>query len=163
LQDALGGYNSAQMLNQNLALQWLQSQLLPQSLTQFRQDWSNLNAGIGSTTTTPFTSQPSPTPAPTSQLQLINLTDAVKVYKREANQVTALENLQASIPIQTMQQFFQRWSLASEQTAVAISLLDVFQDYDSQKFPSQVTALQWLEKELTTANLEQFSRDWQTI
>ena len=163
LQDALGGYNSAQMLNQNLALQWLQSQLLPQSLTQFRQDWSNLNAGIGSTTTTPFTPQPSPTPAPTSQLQLINLTDAVKVYKREANQVTALENLQASIPIQTMQQFFQRWSLASEQTAVAISLLDVFQDYDSQKFPSQVTALQWLEKELTTANLEQFSRDWQTI
>lgn len=163
LQDALGGYNSAQMLNQNLALQWLQSQLLPQSLTQFRQDWSNLNAGIGTTTNTPFTPQPSPTPAPTSQLQLINLTDAVKVYKREANQVTALENLQASIPIQTMQQFFQRWSLASEQTAIAISLLDVFQDYDSQKFPSQVTALQWLEKELTNANLEQFSRDWQTI
>ncbi|MEA5479392.1 peptidoglycan-binding protein [Pseudanabaena galeata UHCC 0370] len=163
LQDALGGYNSAQMLNQNLALQWLQSQLLPQSLTQFRQDWSNLNAGIGTTTNTPFTPQPSPTQAPTSQLQLINLTDAVKVYKREANQVTALENLQASIPIQTMQQFFQRWSLASEQTAIAISLLDVFQDYDSQKFPSQLTALQWLEKELTNANLEQFSRDWQTI
>ncbi len=163
LQEALSGYNSAQMLNQNLALQWLQTQLLPQSLTQFRQDWSNLNAGIGTTTTTPFTPQPSPTPSPTSQLQLINLTDAVKVYKREANQVTALENLQASIPIQTMQQFFQRWSLASEQTAIAISLIDAFQDYDGQKFPSQITALQWLEKELTIANLEQFSRDWQTI
>jgi peptidoglycan hydrolase-like protein with peptidoglycan-binding domain len=161
LQDAFSGYNSAQMLNQNLALQWLQSQLLPQAIDQFRQDWSNLNAGIG--TGTPFTPQPSPTPDPTSQLQLINLTDAVKVYKRDANQVTALENLQVSIPIQTMQQFFQRWSLASEQTVVAISLVDVFQDYDSQKFSSQITALQWLEKELTTANLEQFSRDWQTI
>ena len=161
LQDAFSGYNSAQMLNQNLALQWLQSQLLPQAIDQFRQDWSNLNAGIG--TGTPFTPQPSPIPDPTSQLQLINLTDAVKVYKRDANQVTALENLQVSIPIQTMQQFFQRWSLASEQTVIAISLVDVFQDYDSQKFSSQITALQWLEKELTTANLEQFSRDWQTI
>jgi len=161
LQDAFSGYNIAQMLNQNLALQWLQSQLLPQAIAQFRQDWSNLNAGIG--TSTPFTPQPSPTPSPTSQLQLINLTDAVKVYKRDASQVTALENLQASIPAQTMQQFFQRWSLASEQTAIAISLVDVFQDYDSQKFPSQITALQWLEKELTTANLEKFSRDWQTI
>jgi hypothetical protein len=62
-----------------------------------------------------------------------------------------------------MQQFFQRWALASGQTAIAISLVDVFQDYDSEKFSSQVTALQWLEKELTTANLEKFSKDWQTI
>jgi len=162
LQDALSGYNIAQMINQNLALQWLQSQLLQQAIAQFRQDWSNLNAGIG--TSTPFIPQPSQTPDSSNfQLQLINLTEAVKVYTRSANQVTALENLQASVPVQSLQQFFQRWSLASEQTAIAISLVDVFQDYDSQKFPSQVTALQWLERELTTANLEQFSRDWQTI
>ncbi|MFM7600041.1 MAG: peptidoglycan-binding protein [Pseudanabaena sp.] len=161
LQDAFSGYNSAQMLNQNLALQWLQSQLLPQAIAQFRQDWSNLNAGIG--ISTPFSPQPSPTPSPSSQLQLISLTEAVKVYKREARQVTALEKLQASIPAQTMQQFFQRWSTASGQTAIAISLVDTFQDYDSQKFPSQLNALQWLEKELTTANLEKFSLDWQTI
>jgi peptidoglycan hydrolase-like protein with peptidoglycan-binding domain len=164
LQDALGGYNSAQMLNQNLALQWLQSQLLSQSLAQFRQDWSNLNAGTGTGTTTPFTpTQPTPPPTNNPQLQLINLTAAVKVYTRTANQLTALENLQASLPLQTMQQFFQRWALASGQTAIAISLVDVFQDYDSEKFSSQVTALQWLEKELTTANLEKFSKDWQTI
>jgi peptidoglycan hydrolase-like protein with peptidoglycan-binding domain len=164
LQDALGGYNSAQMLNQNLALQWLQSQLLSQALAQFRQDWSNLNAGTGTGTTTPFTpTQPTPPPTNNPQLQLINLTAAVKVYTRTANQLTALENLQASLPLQTMQQFFQRWSLASGQTAIAISLVDVFQDYDSEKFSSQVTALQWLEKELTTANLEKFSKDWQTI
>jgi peptidoglycan hydrolase-like protein with peptidoglycan-binding domain len=164
LQDALGGYNSAQMLNQNLALQWLQSQLLSQALAQFRQDWSNLNAGTGTGTTTPFTpTQPTPSPTNNPQLQLINLTAAVKAYTRSANQLMALENLQASLPSQTMQQFFQRWSLASEQTAIAISLVDVFQDYDSQKFPSQVIALQELEKELTTANLEKFSKDWQTI
>jgi peptidoglycan hydrolase-like protein with peptidoglycan-binding domain len=164
LQDALGGYNSAQMLNQNLALQWLQSQLLSQALAQFRQDWSNLNAGTGTGTTTPFTpTQPTPPPTNNPQLQLINLTAAVKVYTRTANQLTALENLQASLPLQTMQQFFQRWALASGQTAIAISLVDVFQDYDSEKFSSQVTALQWLEKELTTANLEKFSKDWQTI
>ncbi|TYQ26807.1 peptidoglycan-binding protein [Pseudanabaena sp. UWO311] len=164
LQDALGGYNSAQMLNQNLALQWLQSQLLSQALAQFRQDWSNLNAGTGTGTTTPFTPiQPTPSPTNNPQLQLINLTAAVKAYTRTANQLTALENLQASLPLQTMQQFFQRWSLASGQTAITISLVDVFQDYDSQKFPSQVTALQELEKELTTANLEKFSKDWQTI
>jgi hypothetical protein len=164
LQDALGGYNSAQMLNQNLALQWLQSQLLSQSLAQFRQDWSNLNAGTGTGTTTPFTpTQPTPPPTNNPQLQLINLTAAVKVYTRTANQLTALENLQASLPLQTMQQFFQRWALASGQTAIAISLVDVFQDYGSEKFSSQVTALQWLEKELTTANLEKFSKDWQTI
>ena len=162
LQEALSSYNSAQMLNQNLALQWLQNQLLPEAIAQFRQDWSNLNAGIG--TTTPFTpTQSSGTTASIPQLQLINLTDAVKVYTRSANQVIALEKLQGALPAQTMEQFFQRWSLASNQAAIAISLLDVFQDYDSQKFPSQVTALQWLEKELTTANLEQFSRDWQTI
>ncbi len=160
LQESLGSYNSAQMLNQNLALQWLQNQLLPQAIAQFRQDWSNLNVGI----TTLFTPiQPSETTANIPQLQLINLTEAVKVYKRSANKVTALEKLQDSLPAQTMQQFFQRWSLASEQNAIAISLLDVFQDYDSQKFPSQIIALQWLEKELTTVNLEQFSRDWQTI
>ncbi|PZV14744.1 MAG: hypothetical protein DCF20_12225 [Pseudanabaena sp.] len=165
LQDALSRYNSAQMLNQNLALQWLQSQLLPQAIAQFRQDWSNLNAGIGATTTTPFIlpTEPSEPKASAPQLQLINLTDAIKVYTRSANQLTAVENLQAVLPAMTMQQFFQRWSLASEQKAIAISLVDVFQDYDSQKFPSQVTALQWLEKELTTGNLEQFSRDWQTI
>ncbi len=164
LQEALSGYNSAQMLNQNLALQWLQGELLPQAIAQFRQDWSNLNAGLGTTTTTPFT-PPQPIEAITSipQLQLINLTDGVKVYTRSANQVIALEKLQDSLPAQTVQQFFQRWSLASEQNAIAISLLDVFQDYDSQKFPNQIIALQWLEKELTTANLEQFSRDWQTI
>ncbi len=163
LQDALSGYNSAQMLNQNLALQWLQSQLLSQTIAQFRQDWSNLNAGAG-TGTTPFTPTPTQPTQPTNpQLQLINLTAAVKAYTRSANQLTALENLQASLPPQTMQQFFQRWSLASEQTAIAISLVDVFQDYDGQKLPSQVTALQWLEKELTTANLEKFSKDWQTI
>ncbi|GBO53909.1 hypothetical protein APA_1857 [Pseudanabaena sp. lw0831] len=164
LQDAFSGYNNAQMLNQNLALQWLQSQLLSQTIAQFRQDWSNLNTGTGTGTTTPFTpTQPIEPTTNNPQLQLINLTAAVKVYTRSANQLTALENLQTSLPAQTMQQFFQRWSLASEQTAIAISLVDVFQDYDSQKFPSQVTALQWLEKELTTANLEKFSRDWQTI
>jgi peptidoglycan hydrolase-like protein with peptidoglycan-binding domain len=162
LQDALSGYNSTQMLNQNLALQWLQSQLLAQTIAQFRQDWSNLNAGAG--TTTPFTPiQPTEPTTSNPQLQLINLTAAVKAYTRSANQLIALENLQTSVPAQTMQQFFQRWSLSSEQNAIAISLVDAFQDYDSQKFPSQVTALQWLEKELTTANLEKFSRDWQTI
>jgi peptidoglycan hydrolase-like protein with peptidoglycan-binding domain len=164
LQESLGSYNSAQMLNQNLALQWLQNQLLPQAIAQFRQDWSNLNAGIGTTTTTPFIpTQPIEAIASIPQLQLINLIEAVKVYTRSVNQVTALEKLQGDLPALTMEQFFQRWSLASEQNAIAVSLLDVFQDYDSQKFPSQVTALQWLEKELTTANLEQFSRDWQTI
>lgn len=157
LQDALSTYNSSQMLNQNLALQWLQNQLLPQVLDQFRQDWSNLNVAVG--TGTPFS--PSQPPPSTTTLQLINLTDAVKVYKRTPSQVTALDNLQASVPDSTLQQFFQRWSTASDQSVIAISLLDVFQDYNSQQFPSQVTALQWLEKELTTVQLEQFSRDWQ--
>ncbi len=160
LQDALSTYNSSQMLNQNLALQWLQSQLLTQVLEQFRQDWSNLNVAVGTVTGTPFTpSQPTPT---TSPVQLLNLTDAVKVYKRTPSQLTALENLQDALPDTVLQQFFQRWSVASEQSAIAISLLDVFQDYNSQQFPSQVTALQWLEKELTTAQLEQFSRNWQS-
>jgi peptidoglycan hydrolase-like protein with peptidoglycan-binding domain len=159
LQDALSTYNSSQMLNQNLALQWLQNQLLSQALDQFRQDWSNLNVAVGTGTGTPFTpSQATPTP---SAPQLLNLTDAVKAYKRTPSQVTALENLQAAVPDTVLQQFFQRWATASEQGAIAISLLDVFQDYNSQQFPSQVTALQWLEKELTSAQLEQFSRNWQ--
>ena len=162
LQEAFSGYNNSQKLNQNLALQWLQNQLLPYAIDQFRQDWSNLNVVI--TATTPFNSSNSPSQPTVSpaQLQLINLTDAVKAYTRSANQVNALEKLQASIPEQTIQQFFQRWSTASEQNAIAISLVDVFQDYNSPKYPSQVIALQWLEKELNTANLEQFSRDWQT-
>ena len=160
LPDALSGYNSSQMLNQNLALQWLQTQLLPHAIAQFRQDWANLTATVGLPSISPTPSQPSATPV--SSPQLINLTDAVKVYDHDKfpNQVTALEKLQLTLPATTMQQFFQRWSLASDQSAIAISLLDVFKDYDSQKFPSQITALQWLEKELTTANLEQFSRDW---
>ena len=162
LQDAFGSYNNSQMLNQNLALQWLQSQLLTQDIVQFRQDWSNLTAGV-SPLSDPPSSPSQPTPPLTSTQQLINLTDAVKVYDRTKfpNQVTALEKLQASFSAQTMEQFFQRWALASEQNVIAISLLDIFQDYDSQRFPSQVTALQWLEKELTTTQLEQFSRDWQ--
>ena len=162
LQSALSTYNSSQMLNQDLALQWLQKQILPQAIAEFRQDWSNLNTGLGPpSTSSPFTPSP-PSPSPVNTLQLINLTDAVKTYDRDKfpNQVTALEKLQAALPATTLQQFFQRWSLASEQNAIAISLLDVFEDYDSQKFPNQVTALQWLEKELTTANLEQFSQDW---
>ncbi len=162
LQDAFGSYNNSQILNQNLALQWLQSNLLTQDITQFRQDWSNLTLAVSQPLDPPFS--PSQLTSPLASIpQLINLTDAVKVYNRTKfpNQVTALEKLQASFSAQTMQQFFQRWALASEQNAIAISLLDIFQDYDSQRFPSQVTALQWLEKELTTVQLEQFSRDWQ--
>jgi hypothetical protein len=94
LQDALSGYNSTQMLNQNLALQWLQSQLLSQTITQFRQDWSNLNAGTGTVPTTPFTpTQPTQPTTSNPQLQLINLTAAVKAYTRSASQLIALENL----------------------------------------------------------------------
>ena len=160
LQEAFSGYNNSQKLNQNLALQWLQNQILPFAIDQFRQDWSNLNAGLTAPTTPPFTPPSQPTAPP--QIQLINLTGAVKAYTRSASQVTALEKLQAAIPEQTMQQFFQRWSVASEQNAIAISLLDVFQDYNSPKYPNQVIALQWLEKELNTADLEQFSRNWQS-
>ena len=162
LQNAFGSYNNSQILNQNLALQWLQSQLLTQNIVQFRKDWSNLTAGV-SPLSDPPSSPSQPTPPLASTQQLINLTDAVKVYDRTKfpNQVTALEKLQASFSARTMEQFFQRWALASEQNVIAISLLDIFQDYDSQRFPSQVTALQWLEKELTTTQLEQFSRDWQ--
>ena len=162
LQEAFGNYNNSQMLNQKLALQWLQSQLLTQDIAQFRQDWSNLTAGV-SPLSDPSFSPSQPTPPLASTQQLINLTDAVKVYDRIKfpNQVTALEKLQASFSAQTMEQFFQRWALASEQNVIAISLLDIFQNYDSQRFPIQVTALQWLEKELTTEQLEQFSQDWQ--
>jgi hypothetical protein len=51
--------------------------------------------------------------------------------------------------------------VASQQNAIAISLVDVFQDYADYDFPDQLTALQWLEKALTSAQIEQFSRDWQ--
>lgn len=160
LPDAFSSYNNAQMLNQNLALQWLQGQLLPQVIAKFRQDWSNLTTSNDPQTPLNPTTPIAPIAANNPQIQLINLTDAIKGYTRSPDQVTALERLQASIPEAAMQQFFQRWTLASEQNAIAISLLDVFTDYDEKKFPSQVTALQWLERELTTANLEQFSQDW---
>ena len=165
LSDAFSSYNAAQMSNQNLALRWLQNQLLPQTLDKFRQDWANLNAGGGIPTVvgTPFNPEPQPVVTATNILQLISLTEAVKVFDRATypKQVTALENLQAAIPDQTTQQFFQRWSVASQQNAIAISLVDVFQDYADYDFPDQLTALQWLEKALTSAQIEQFSRDWQ--
>jgi hypothetical protein len=167
LSDAFSSYNAAQMSNQNLALRWLQNQLLPQTLDKFRQDWANLNAGGGIPTVvgTPFKPEPEPQPVVTATniLQLISLTEAVKVFDRATypKQVTALENLQAAIPDQTMQQFFQRWTVASKQNAIAISLVDVFQDYADYDFPDQLTALQWLEKSLTSVQIEQFSRDWQ--
>ena len=164
LSEALGGYNSAQMANQNLALQWLQNQLSTQAIAQFRQDWANpstnQNSTIGITTGTPFTVSQPPVPSNSNVVNLINLTEAIKVYKRSPNQVAALEQLQAAIIPTTMQQFFQRWTVASGQNAIAISLLDVFKDYDPQKYPSQITALQWLEKELTFNQLEQFSKIW---
>jgi peptidoglycan hydrolase-like protein with peptidoglycan-binding domain len=165
LSDAFSSYNAIQMTSQNLALQWLQSQLLPQAIAQFRQDWSKLNTTISSGT--PFTpSQPDaaqPNAFPSNTIQMINLTDAVKNYDRTRfpNQVIALEKLQEAVSPQTLQQFFQRWTIASQQNAIAISLVDVFQDYASYNFPDQVTALRWLEKELSTPQLEQFSRDWQ--
>jgi hypothetical protein len=151
------------MSNQNLALRWLQNQLLPQALDKFRQDWSNLNAGIPVVVGTPFKPEPQPVVAATNILQLISLTEAVKLFDRTTypKQVTALENLQASVGDPTMQQFFQRWTVASQQNAIAISLVDVFQDYADYDFPDQLTALQWLEKALTTPQIEQFSRDWQ--
>jgi hypothetical protein len=162
LSAALTGYNKAQSLNQNLALQWLQTQLLPQAIAQFRQDWSTPEA-IANVEQQPIIVAAPPLVVPTlpSRPTLINITDAVKVYTRSPNQVIALEKLQAAIPETTMQQFFQRWSVASAQNAIAINLTDVFQDYNSPKYPSQVIALQWLEKELNTADLEVFSRNWQ--
>ncbi|MEI6328681.1 MAG: peptidoglycan-binding domain-containing protein [Pseudanabaena sp.] len=165
LADAFSSYNAAQMSNQNLALRWLQNQLLPQALDKFRQDWVNLTAGSGLpfVVGTPFNPELQPVATATNILQLISLTEAVKVFDRTTypKQVTALENLQAAIPDQTMQQFFQRWTVASQQNAIAISLVDVFQDYADYDFPDQLTALQWLEKALTTPQIEQFSRDWQ--
>lgn len=165
LADAFSSYNMAQMSNQNLALRWLQIQLLPQTLDKFRQDWANLATGGGLPVVvgTPFRPEPQPVATATNLLQLISLTEAVKVFDRTTypKQVTALENLQSAIPEQTMQQFFQRWTVASRQNAIAISLVDVFQDYADYDFPDQLTALQWLEKALTTAQIEQFSRDWQ--
>ena len=165
LADAFSSYNMAQMSNQNLALRWLQTQLLPQTLDKFRQDWANLATGGGLPVVvgTPFRPEPQPVATATNLLQLISLTEAVKVFDRTTypKQVTALENLQSAIPEQTMQQFFQRWTVASRQNAIAISLVDVFQDYADYDFPDQLTALQWLEKALTTAQIEQFSRDWQ--
>ena len=165
LADAFSSYNMAQMSNQNLALRWLQNQLLPQTLDKFRQDWVNLNtaSGIPTIVGTPFTPAPQPVVAATNILQLFSLTEAVKLFDRAKypKQVTALENLQASVGDQTMQQFFQRWTVASQQNAIAISLVDVFQDYADYNFPDQLTALQWLEKALTTPQIEQFSREWQ--
>jgi peptidoglycan hydrolase-like protein with peptidoglycan-binding domain len=165
LDDAFSSYNMAQMSNQNLALRWLQTQLLPQTLDKFRQDWANLATGGGLPVIvgTPFRPEPQPVVTATNLLQLISLTEAVKVFDRTTypKQVTALENLQSAIPEQTMQQFFQRWTVAYQQNAIAISLVDVFQDYADYDFPDQLTALQWLEKALTTAQIEQFSRDWQ--
>jgi len=166
LSDAFSSYNAAQMSNQNLALRWLQNQLLPQTLDKFRQDWANLNTvgGIPTVVGTPFMQEPQPVvTTATNILQLISLTEAVKVFDRTTypKQVTALENLQAAISDQTMQQFFQRWTVASQQNAIAISLVDVFQDYADYDFPDQLTALQWLEKALTSAQIEQFSKDWQ--
>jgi hypothetical protein len=165
LDDAFSSYNMAQMSNQNLALRWLQTQLLPQTLDKFRQDWANLTTGGGLPVVvgTPFRPEPQPAATATNLLQLISLTEAVKVFDRTTypKQVTALENLQSAIPEQTMQQFFQRWTVASQQNAIAISLVDVFQDYADYDFPDQLTALQWLEKALTNTQIEQFSRDWQ--
>jgi hypothetical protein len=165
LDDAFSSYNMAQMSNQNLALRWLQTQLLPQTLDKFRQDWANLATGGGLPVVvgTPFRPEPQPVTTATNLLQLISLTEAVKVFDRTTypKQVTALENLQSAIPEQTMQQFFQRWTVAYQQNAIAFSLVDVFQDYADYDFPDQLTALQWLEKALTTAQIEQFSRDWQ--
>jgi peptidoglycan hydrolase-like protein with peptidoglycan-binding domain len=161
LSAAFSGYNAIQMANQNLSLQWLQSQLSPEALTQFRQDWSNQSVSIGITTGTPFTAlQPDATPSAPNPVNLISLTEAIKTYHRASSQVKALEQLQNAIESTTMQQFFQRWTVASGQTAIAISLLDVFQDYDPQKYPSQITALQWLEKELVFNQIEQFSKIW---
>jgi|GEM_PF-829029 len=159
LSAALSGYNAVQMVNQNLALQWLQSQISPEALAKFRQDWSNQSASIGITTGTPFTAL-QPTTSEPNPVTLISLTEAIKTYQRSPNQVMALEQLQASVGSITMQQFFQRWTVASGQTAIAISLLDVFKDFDATNYPSQITALQWLEKELLSNQVEQFSKTW---
>ncbi|MBD2178181.1 peptidoglycan-binding protein [Pseudanabaena sp. FACHB-1998] len=163
LADAFSSYNAAQMTNQNLALQWLQGNLLPQAIETFRQDWSRLNTSTEFGT--PFT-PPSSTPAspPINNLQLISLSGAVKVYSRAKfpNQVTALENLQRSLSDVILQQFFQRWALASQQSTLPISLVDIFENYEDYNFPDQLTALQWLEKQLTVTQIEQFSRDWQS-
>lgn len=160
LSAAFSGYNAVQMANQNLALQWLQSQISPQALAQFRQDWANQSASIGITTGTPFTALQPTASTTTNPVSLISLTEAIKIYQRSPNQVKALEQLQAAIAPTTMQQFFQRWTVASGQTAIAISLLDVFKDYDPTKYPNQITALQWLEKELIFNQVEQFSKTW---
>ena len=157
---ALSGYNAVQMANQNLALQWLQSQLSPKAIAQFRKDWSNQSVSIGITTGTPFTVLQSATSNAPSPVSLISITEAIKTYQRSAQQVAALDQLQAAIAPNTIQQFFQRWTVASGQTAIAISLLDVFKDYDATKFPSQTAALQWLEKEVTFNQVEQFSKTW---
>jgi lysozyme len=181
---SVGQYYQA-VPEQTQALDWLQSQLNPETITQFARIWRNqplaINPSIrlvdaavyyqGSThqvqafdwlqkqiapaTLEEFSQKWRAAPPPT-----INLIEAARYYQGLPAQAQALDWLQARVSSAVLAEFARIWRDRSVATSSSIRLVDAATYYKGEPYQNQ--ALNWLQRQVSTANLEEFARQWRS-
>lgn len=152
LEDAFNAYNGSDFPSQPMALIWLENQLAPAALDRFSREWQNL---------------------PSTRITRVSFVDAANHYDRinfpnQLNAIAYLDQEIANTPDIKIK-FIQRWIVATGggSTAIAeqsqLSIVDAFNSYNPNRFPSQALALDWLQRQLQPAILTEFSRQWQTV
>lgn len=126
--------------HQNRALQWLQGQLSTTTLQELARRWRGQSVG---------------------QSESINLVELCKYYQGLPIQDQAVQWLQWQLPNSTLAEFARQWRSAPEHAvsqSTSISLIDVCTYY--QSFVNQKRALEWLQGQIQSSILSEFSRQW---
>ncbi|MEE3718985.1 peptidoglycan-binding protein [Tumidithrix elongata RA019] len=107
----------------------------------------------------------SPTPITLASSGKISLVDAAASYNQTkfVYQTEAIKTLDLQIGYTTRQEFLNRWNSGASSGLLTTSLEDAFDNYNGSEFPSQPSALKWLENQLAPAALDRFSRNWQNL
>ncbi|MCT7975927.1 GH25 family lysozyme [Laspinema olomoucense] len=125
--------------HQNQALNWLQGQLSQANLLEFARRWRG------------HASASSP----------INFVDVAKFYQGLPMQDQAIFWLQGQLSSGILNEFARWWRSGNQQMAAQstnIDLVDVCTYY--QSLNNQKQALQWLQTQIPTTTLSEFSRQW---
>ncbi len=148
LEAAFHGYQPSQTPCQPVALKWLETQLAQVDLENFTKIWFSQNIGLAGR---------------------ISLYEAANRYDptRYPGQLEALNyiNDQLSCQPALLQQFATRWQSATSgmilSTApMGTTLKEAFYNFNSDRYPSQILAFAWLERQLSPALLSEFSQRW---
>jgi lysozyme len=181
---SVGQYYQA-VPQQTQALDWLQSQLNPETIAQFARIWRNqplasnpsirlvdaavyyqgstqqvqafdwLQGQIAPDTLAEFSQKWRSAPPPT-----INLIEAARYYQGLPAQAQAFDELQAQVSSAVLAEFARQWRNQPTLTSTSIRLVDAATYYKGEPYQNQ--ALTWLQRQVSVANLGEFAKQWRS-